>query len=105
VKIHDMWWAPFLQLPPWLMVSLRENWTPRFPRIWRGRRVTVAVGARVTNEQAAAVRHSYFELRSSPYEHSLMAFAFKDEGVTWCIGWKGPRVEALKVVAALREKA
>lgn len=59
----------------------------------------------VRAEEMAGIRHDRFELKSSPYEFSLMTFYFKDEGVTWVMGWKGKQVDAFKVTVALRAAA
>lgn len=101
MNIRDMWWAPFLQLLTWLLYASRGNWTPRFPRAWRGRRVVVVIGGRVLEDKMAAIKRDRFELKSSPYTDSLMTFYFKDEDVTWCAGWIGKRVDAFKVATAL----
>lgn len=99
---HRYWWiGPVLQIPMQLLIWTSGNWTPRFPRAWRGRRVSIAFAGHVSKDEMAAIRRNRFELRSSPYPHSMMTFRFKDEGLTWCMGWKGRAVDALKVAVAL----
>jgi hypothetical protein len=103
VKINDMWWAPFLQLPMWLMFALRDYWRPRFPRAWRGRRVTVCYDGRTWMQKMERIHRDHFEMWIFSYEVSIPpnAFYFRDEGITWCTGWSGKQVDALRVAAAL----
>jgi hypothetical protein len=103
--VKHWWLAPAMQIPMWFRLATRSNWTLRFPRAWRGRRVTVAISGEVIADEMAAIRRDRFELKSTPYEHSLMAFYFKDEGVQWVMGWKGKQVDAFKVTVALRATA
>lgn len=101
-----MWWAPLLQVPMWLLMILRGNWTPRFPRAWRGRRVTVCSGRRVFREKMERISFDSFALWSLQWIDGVPVppprqFFFKDEGITWCTGWSGKNVDALRVAAAL----
>lgn len=100
------WWiGPLLQMPAWLFMSLHYNWTPRFPRAWSGRRVTVCNGRYVHKVKMERVRKSFFEQWSLNWNNDNSppprAFFYKDEGITWCMGWSGKHVDALRVAAAL----
>lgn len=95
-----------LQIPIQFLIMLRGNWTPRFPRAWRGRKVTVVAHGRTYMLKMGQISSDYFhdwtldydEIKNLPPPHY---FHFKDEGVTWCVGWTGKRVDALKVATAL----
>lgn len=100
-----------LQIPINLIMFARSNWTPRFPRAWRNKKITVCANDSMHKCRMEAIRGDHFEQWSLPYgggdglEPPPRAFYFKDEGVTWVMGWKGPVVDAFKVTVALRTAA
>jgi hypothetical protein len=103
----NMHWlvVPLLQLPALLLI-FKGCWTLKFPRAWRGRRVTVCSNGRTYMERMERIRKDLFELWTLPWPENYSsvpprAFYFKDEGVTWCMGWRGPRVRALKSAWAM----
>lgn len=99
-----MWWAPLLQMPMWTMMTLRGNWTPRFPRAWRGRKITVVIRGRTYQSKMERIARDNFAQLYLPCDGWYLAppaFYFKDEGVTWCMGHKGKRVDAFRVAVAL----
>lgn len=100
------WWWPLLQFPVWTLMVLRGNWTPRFPRAWRDRKITVCANKCTHQMKVERVRKDHFELWALPWSAygpsaPPRVFYFKDEGITWCMGWTGPRVDAFKVAVAL----
>lgn len=105
------WWlGPALRMPFTLLLFVRGNWTPRFPRAWRGRRVTVCAHGRMHTIRMGRIARDHFDNWTLEWEDEHngpppRTFYFKDEGVTWVMGWKGKQVDAFKVTVALRAAA
>ena len=99
------WWiGPVLQIPVQSMLWIRGNWTPRFPRAWRGRGVTVCYAGHTYKLKMQRISRDHFAQWDVPWLDTSIpprTFYFKDEGLTWCMGWSGKQVDALRVAAAL----
>jgi len=70
--------------------------------VWLGGKAQRLVRACVTG--IASDWFYYVNMSSSTNDVSRDrgALFIKDEGLTWCSGWEGPQVAALRVVRALR---
>ena len=101
------WWiGSVLQIPTQYMLWFRHVWTPQFPRAWYWRKVTVCVDSRTYTLRMQRIHRDSFEQWNVPWIDGgshipPRVFYFKDEGLTWCTGWTGKQVDALKVASAL----
>ena len=112
----------FIPLLMFAIPFMLVHWGTWFcPRAWAGRRVTLITH---TNKEAVerkpkrAVRarmkyvavifgrsfHTYHEIDSDEFL-SDSDYKYCDEGLTWCFGWEGEQVDALRVAAALERVA
>lgn len=111
---HWIWPVLSLVIP---LLKVLTSWTPRFPRAWRTRRVSIGSYGHVYTCRISELNattfiaynvdalHDWSEgiSKSKIFRYSPMPghrYEYKDEGLTWCFGWEGPQVDALRVTAA-----
>lgn len=88
----------------------------RHPRAFAGRKITILTTCFNSDAPAALYRTHLDFVRSiarprafatygSTPRFRTSVFLYADEGITWCYGWEGPAVDALRVVTALQAQA